>query len=293
MSQFNNESLLLFLKIFDAQVRPIMLYGAEIWGFSAANLYCDKVHLFGLKKFLGVSSKTPNDLVYGETSRYPLSLLAGIKCIRYWIKLTRMNPQRLPYKSYRMLLELDNRGKKNWVTSVKMKLFEYGFGFVWMNQCVADENLFIRIFRDKVIEFWWKDWKSHIESSERFEFYSLFSQVRILPTYMSINVGRHIKRIMTKFRLGVSDICVHAYRYRQDRQLTCPLCKSPKEDELHFVLSCPGLSDIRDKFIPAKYFRQPCMFRLILLLSSKSDNLVKQLAIYLYKAFERRSLYVS
>ena len=294
LSQLSNESLSLFLKLFDAQVQPIMLYGAEIWGFNdVANVHCDKVHLFGLKKFLGVSLKTPNALVYGETSRYPLSLLAGIKCIRYWIKLIRMDPQRVPYKSYKMLVELDNRGKVNWVTNVKTKLFEYGFGFVWMNQCVADENWFIRNFRDRVIECWWQKWNSHIESSERFEFYSLFSQSNSLPTYMSLNIGRHMKRVITKFRFGITDICVHTYRYRHmhDRTLVCPLCQAPKEDEIHFVLVCPGLKDLREKYIPAKFLRQPCMFRLTLLFSSTNNSLIKQVAMYLYKAFERRSLY--
>ena len=65
----NNNSLELFLKLFDSQVQPIALYGAELWGLDTAAAHCEKVHLFALTKFLGA---TPNDLVYGETNRYPL-----------------------------------------------------------------------------------------------------------------------------------------------------------------------------------------------------------------------------
>jgi hypothetical protein len=170
LSLLNNESLTLFLKFCDAQIQPILQYGAEIWGLDAAAVHCEKIHLFGLKKFLGVSLKTPNDLVYGETARYPISLLSAVKYIRYWIKLTQMDSQRLPFKAYRMLLELDNRGKSNWVTNVRMKLFDYGFGFVWVNQGVDDVNTFVRIFRERLIECRWQDWNDHIQSSERFEF---------------------------------------------------------------------------------------------------------------------------
>jgi hypothetical protein len=100
---------------------------------------------------------------------------------------------------------------------------------------------------------------------------------------------------MTKFRLGISDIFVHFHRYRQPhgRALKCPLCQDPKEDELHFVLSCPELRDIREQFIPPKYLKNQCMFKLILLMSSTNESIVKQLAVYLYKAFKRRSQYLA
>ena len=61
-----NSIKFLLLKIFDAQVQPIVLYGAEIWGLDSSSSVIDNVHLFGLKRYLGVHRRTPNDLVYGE-----------------------------------------------------------------------------------------------------------------------------------------------------------------------------------------------------------------------------------
>ena len=100
------------------------------------------MHLFALKNFLGVSKQTPNDYVYGELNRYPLYVQSTVKCFRYWLKLTRMEEHRLPYKAYKMLCELDRRGKKNWVTKLKTKLFELGFGYVWLNEGVDNNNGF-------------------------------------------------------------------------------------------------------------------------------------------------------
>ena len=37
-----------------------------------------------------------------------------------------------------MLYNLDARGKRNWVSNVRMQLFQYGFGFIWMNQGVEE-----------------------------------------------------------------------------------------------------------------------------------------------------------
>ena len=136
----NNNSLELFLKLFDSQVEPIAHFGAELWGLDKAAVHCEKVHLFALKKFLEVEMRTSNDLIYGETNRYLLFVNSAVRCIRYWLNVTRMDGSRLPCKSYRMLRGLDARGKRNWVSNVRCKLNQFGFGYVWLNQGVEGIN---------------------------------------------------------------------------------------------------------------------------------------------------------
>ena len=46
----NNNSFELFLKLFDFQVQPIALYGAELWGLETTAVHFEEVHLFALKK---------------------------------------------------------------------------------------------------------------------------------------------------------------------------------------------------------------------------------------------------
>ena len=40
---------LIFFKLFDAQVQPMLSYGAEVWGFDADTKPIEKIHLFALK----------------------------------------------------------------------------------------------------------------------------------------------------------------------------------------------------------------------------------------------------
>ena len=54
-----------------------------------------------------------------------------------------------------MLYNLDATGKRNWVSNVRMQLFQYGFGYVWMNQGVGRVNEFIRAFRERLIDCRW------------------------------------------------------------------------------------------------------------------------------------------
>ena len=88
----------------------------------------------GLKRYLGVDRRTPNDLVYGEVGRFPIQINA---CV-HWLKLIRMEEHRLPLRAYKMLLNLDQRGKTNWVTTVRKTLYANGLSYVWDNQGVWD-----------------------------------------------------------------------------------------------------------------------------------------------------------
>ena len=63
-----------------------------------------------------------------------------------------MGDDRLPHEAYMMLYNLDARGKRNWVSNVRMQLFQYGFVFVWMNQGVGRANKFIRTFHERPID---------------------------------------------------------------------------------------------------------------------------------------------
>ena len=295
LSSINNASLKLFTKIFDSHVQPVVQYGSEIWGMTQAAIHCESVHLFALKRFLGLDMRTPNDLVYGETNRYPIVINSIVQCLRYWFKLLNMDRSRIPHKAYRMLFDLDSRGKTNWVSDVRLCLFRYGFGEVWLNQGVGSEINFIKQFRQRLIECRWQDWNNHIETSERFSMYRIFSNNHEVKPYLFFNLDRYLKIITTRFRLGVSTLAVHQHRYKvtPDDSLVCPLCRTSKEDEMHFVLCCPALQDIRIKYIQPKYYRHPCIFKLCLLMASTKQSDVLNLALFLEKAFKHRDIVTS
>ena len=47
----------IFFKMFDAQIKPMLLYGSEIWGLKEYKSV-EKVHTFALKKLLNVNPMT-------------------------------------------------------------------------------------------------------------------------------------------------------------------------------------------------------------------------------------------
>ena len=103
--------------------------------------------MFALKRFLGVGQMTPNNMIYGDTAWYPLYTNAYVRAVRYWLKITRMNEKRLPYKAYLMLLHLDEQGKNNWVTKFAQHCSDLVLGTYGRTREFRKLKNFIRCFR--------------------------------------------------------------------------------------------------------------------------------------------------
>jgi hypothetical protein len=202
-----------------------------------------------------------------------------------------MDSIRLPKKAYKMLLIYDEKGKTNWVTNIRVRLSQYGFGHVWVNQGVGNMKEFIRVFRERLIDCRWQNWNSHVTQSDRFTWYRMLNSSHSIPLYLLLDIDRHMKRMMTMFRFGISDIFVHSFRYKQYNlnNLICPLCKIEVENETHFIFTCKYYEKIRQQYIPQRFLRNPCLHRLNMLLSCRNENVIRNLVIYLYRAFRYRN----
>ena len=285
--KFDKISVSVFLTLFDCQVKPILLYGSEVWGLMSGT-QIESAHLFALKRFLGVDRRTPNALIYGEFARYPIYIEAYTRCIKYWLKVVSMSTDRLPHKAYKMLFLLDERGKRTWASDIRQCLFKYGFAYVWLNQGVGNVNVFLRCFKQRIIDNCWQEWNGLINASDRFVIYRQHKTSYYIEPYLKLNINRYVMKSLVHFRLGISNLLVHKNRYTVNRNVNdeiCRLCLSDIENELHILLCCQELQDLREDLIPKKYFNRPCMFKLILLLSVKNESVLHNLAIFLYKCF--------
>ena len=63
------------LRLFDKTIKPILLYGAEVWGFGNCDII-ERVHLKFLKYVLNLKKKksTPSRMIYGELGIFPIKI---------------------------------------------------------------------------------------------------------------------------------------------------------------------------------------------------------------------------
>ena len=73
-----------------------------------------------------------------------------------------------------MLLHLQENGKKTWTFRVMQLICTNGFGEVWFQQGVGDVGVFLRYFRQRLVEQYTQDWAAEIETKEIYEFYSSY-----------------------------------------------------------------------------------------------------------------------
>jgi len=282
----------IFFKLFDAQIQPMLNYGSEVWGLTADLNIIERIHLFALKRFLNVSIRTPNALVYGETGRYPLFVNIYVKCVKFWLRLLKMNNDRYPRKAYNMLIYMHKQNRNTWASSICFMLYRYGFDEAWQNQGVGNEKAFIKLFRERVVFVNRHEWSVDIASKDRYQLYRSFKSELFLSPYLSDLKHVKSRNALIRFRLGVSQLKIHKFRFARANvhNYDCPYCKDILETEIHFVLVCPAYTELRNYYIPHKFFRYPCLQKLSLLLASENKVLLMRLAKFLSEAFAKREL---
>ena len=59
------------MELFDSVIKPVMIYGCDVWGPYSSDL-ANKLQLRFLKQTLGLRKSTTNVMVRGETGSFPL-----------------------------------------------------------------------------------------------------------------------------------------------------------------------------------------------------------------------------
>ena len=92
--RLHNLSIKCQLELFDKIVKPILLYGCEIWG-QGKNSVIERVHMKFCKLLLRVKKSTPDYMIYGELGRYPLNINIKLRIINFWSKLIHGKQEKL------------------------------------------------------------------------------------------------------------------------------------------------------------------------------------------------------
>lgn len=277
----------IFFKLFDAQVKPMLLYTAEIWGLTRFQVI-ESVHLFACKRFLKVAPQTPNTLIYGELGRYPLFIDTTLCAIRYWFKLQKMSPARIPRQAYEM--DKNNVGilsithTHSWSVSVKHCFDMLGFSNVWLNGGVENERAFLKVLKQRMLDCYRQDWFSKLNASDRFATYRTFKCMFEPERYLTDITIVKFRNVLVKLRIGVSELNVNN-RYT-NRSNLCPFCEAV-ENENHFLFYCPKYKDLREKYI-VKYIKNAHNAPLIFLLQNENAFVTRSVAMYIFYALKLR-----
>jgi len=230
-------------------------------------------------------------MIYGDSGRFPLYINAHLRSVKYWLKLLRMDECRLPHDVYRMMLRYIDKGS-NWASKVRDILVKNHFDNIWEAQCVENEQTFLIELREHLINDFSTKWELALNNSERYIFYKQIKPLQCVETYLYALDKKIFRDTYIRFRFGITDMYIHKYRYQAaPLQDICPLCNEEEEDEVHLLLRCPGLYDLRMKYIVPHVYpidEDP----ISQLLASQECSTIRAVAMYLYYALRRRTVAV-
>jgi hypothetical protein len=246
------------IDLFMRTVKPVLLYGCEIWGYGNVEII-ERVQLKFLKIILNVKSSTPNSIVYGETGVKPLSIDIKQRMISFWCKL--VNERKLSSEIYSIVLsnfKYLNNHKFLWIEHVKNIFFECGLMNIWESHEFNNSKWLTLTIKQKLSDIFINEWYSNIENQSKCRSYKLFKHNFGFEKYLIETDYRYLKHVI-KFRTKNHKLPIETGSWigipLEDRR--CTLCHIGIGDEFHYLLECNALSQLRQRYIKPLYYRSP------------------------------------
>ena len=138
-----------------------------------------------------------------------------------------------------------------WATQIRNMLFRARFGDVWLNQGVGRVEIYIEVFKTRLLDMDIQTQNSDIQDMDKVRTYKLLKRNFGCEDYMFCIANRMFRTAFSRFRGGLLKLECSEDRYNNIpcNERLCRLCKSDGETEYHFLLVCPNLSQTRSKYI--------------------------------------------
>ena len=298
------------LHIFDHTVKPILLYGSEIWGLCSpsstalknetefklekaySNYECEKLTTKYYKYVLGVNKKSTNLAVYGELGRTPyfIDIIGGV--IKYFKRIQNMESDSLLAQSLNTSKELFNNGKQSWYT---------GLSFIF-DQLNIDDTMSVHEIKSLLIKrsmgYWEKQIKENaVDKQGKLRTYFCFKPKFKKEIYLRIIQNREVRKCYTEFRISAHQLAIERGRYKnvKSTERICKNCHTNEvESEMHFLLQCQKYQEERNKlylYLKSTYKNFNILTdenKFIWLLTNENEDVIQKLSNFIFTCLEIR-----
>ena len=240
-----------FIRLMEALVQSVLLYGAEVWGCGRKLGAVEQVQLRAARMFLGVSKLHPKVSLQFEMGMLPLELEAKKRCIEIWWRILRLDEDRLVRQ---VALEvLRTRGKVRWLKELEQSLEK----FEWQNVRMEDlERMSLGevkcMLTDSAVWVVKQEWEEEAKIRSKLQMMGRLMEYDCKAR--CVETGRkNLRRVLVKLRGGTAGLRVEIGRWnnlkREER--ICKQCEEEVEDEEHFLLHCGSLVEKRKELLQA------------------------------------------
>ena len=275
------------IELFDKTIKPILLYGCELYGRESVQTL-ERIQLKFLKYILNLKTSTPSFMVYGETGATPLSIDINCRLISFWTKLTDSEnihtATKLSKNMYMKLLgrHYDNNSNSLWIQNVKQLINSHGFGNIWENQFDFNRKWFILEFKQKLKDEFMQNWQESVNLASSGNTYKIFKETFGQNEYFA-NLTNNQTRTLTRFRTRNNRFPIEIGRWKSKsiNERTCQLCNKDLGDELHYLLQCEFFRNERKQFIKPYYLKSSNILKFQQLMNTTNKSELRKLCIFI------------
>ena len=243
------------IELFNKMIKPILLYGCEIWGHGNLESI-ERVQLKFLKQILNLKKSTPSFMVYGEVGAYPLYVDIHTRIVSFWTKLGDNGINDTAVTLYKIISILNDKQilKSKWLNNIKNMRFSNGFGHIWETHDEVNRKWFVETFKQKLKDQYLQNWSSRVDQSPSGKNYRLFKNSFELNPYFTYLSNKESK-LLTAFRTRNHHLPIEIGRWASKpiTERTCNLCQDDIGDEYHYIMACRHFTDLRKQLIKPYY----------------------------------------
>ncbi len=310
----------LYIKLFDTMVKPVSLYGAQVWSERLLSFYqkddfgnFDRLAFEQLqnkicKCALRVGKYTSNLASRAEMGRFPLLISIAQASINYWMNILA-SPDKLVYSAYCEEVNADKTGSKNWVTLIRCILRRCNLERLWHAQRVKNHRQVLQQVRSQLENQFKHTFFKQIEdvnsknkqSGNKLRTYKLIKKHYKMERYLLIrDMPPHVKRALTSIRISAHNLEIERGRMSQPQptpvgERCCKHCRNSQsnkiEDEVHFISECPLYRQLRTEMLrscPDWYRDLSHQDLFCTLFTSTNNDILNQLGIFVCRAMCKR-----
>ena len=238
------------LNLFDALIKPILLYSSDFWGCLKLPKVnpIEKLQIMIFKQILGVQKQTTNIGVLLELGRIPLDIFARQFATKNWERIKLKHANVLLLASYNDAI-LENL---LWVSNIKDLLESKGMLNLFIsNYETKPPFIYKKLFQTLSDEFHQNSFENIRREDSKLRSYARVKTEIGVETYLTQIKNPDIRTEMIKFRLSNHSLAIETGRHKnipKDHRF-CPFCPEDVETELHFLLLCPCYNPSRAQML--------------------------------------------
>ena len=251
------------IEVFNATIKPILLYGAGMWGYQAKiDSKIEKVQVSFAKHILGLHRKSTNIAATGELGLYPLKIEMQTDAIKFHDYLSQSQNELL---TTALKIQERNVNKNSWfsdIVNVKLNC-KFNNNKLKMPSFDADSNerklirkhnnnCFKKHIKSYLQHLYDNEWLQKVTTANKLNFYKNFKEKPSLNSYLtSINNRIHITALI-KLLTSSHKLRIETGRYQklEPNERFCEFCPNQEviDDEIHFIFDCTDNKKIREEY---------------------------------------------